>query len=34
LMVGWSERLVHVSSVVIIQLICYDNIKHALLVGQ
>ena len=28
---GWRERLVHVSTVIVIQLLCYDNIKAALL---
>jgi hypothetical protein len=30
LMVGWKERLVHVVSIVSVQLLCYDNIKQAL----
>lgn len=34
LMVGWKERLAHVASVVVIQLSCYDSIKHALHVPQ
>ena len=31
LFTGWRERLVHVSTVIVIQLLCYDNIKAALL---
>ena len=31
LFTGWRERLVHVSTVIVIQLVCYDNIKAALL---
>lgn len=34
LMVGWKERLVHVMSIISIQLLCYDNIKQALHVAQ
>ena len=28
---GWAERLAHVSAVIVIQLVCYDEIKHALI---
>ena len=30
LMTGFNERLLHVASIICIQLVCYDNIKHAL----
>ena len=28
---GWWERLAHVSAVIVIQLLCYDEIKRALI---
>ena len=28
---GWQERLAHVAAVVVIQLVVYDDIKHALI---
>jgi solute carrier family 25 phosphate transporter 3 len=31
LMLGWYERLFHVGTIVVIQLLVYDNIKHLLL---
>jgi len=30
-MLGWYERLFHVGTIVVIQLLVYDNIKHLLL---
>ena len=28
---GWRERLAHVAAVIVIQLVVYDDIKHALI---
>jgi hypothetical protein len=28
---GWQERLAHVAAVIVIQLVVYDDIKHALI---